>query len=146
MSEGKRIARLEALKREIADLLKAPLDDQKVEQVAFLRLLREGEMEKFISGSRIDVRAYLDLDKVLAEVTPPRHRSVTIELASGVVDVCPRCNWTRPAAVKPETEPSPPPPAPQTATSDNDTLAAAAPAKVVPLRTKTDDHAFAQLT
>jgi hypothetical protein len=74
-----RIKQFDAHRKAIADTLRLPLDADLVEEISFLRTLRESERARFMGGKTIDVSAYLTLSKVLGEITPTKpHRVVEI--------------------------------------------------------------------
>ena len=90
---AERFKRLQVIKQQVAKALGLPLDDDKVEQCSFLKLLREGQMERYIDGGHgIDVRAYLELDRTINEVMPPPATTVTLEIVPRTRVECPSCH------------------------------------------------------
>jgi hypothetical protein len=89
MSE--KFARLEELKRQLAETLKLPVDSDVIETSAILKLLRETEVEHLSAGHRIDVRAFLDLTKAIAELIPAPLPELKLEIVRSRV-TCPSCH------------------------------------------------------
>jgi hypothetical protein len=93
-----RFARLTALRAEIGEQLGLPVDNTRVLVASALRLAHEGLTARMIAGREIDVASLLRIGDLLLETAPPPPvpKRVTVEFC-GTIDLCPVCNYQRPA-------------------------------------------------
>jgi hypothetical protein len=105
-----RFDRLRALKAQASAEFNLPESAERVAHIAALRMHHEALQERLVAGKPVETSDLLAVSRAIAELSPVPTPSIDLQFVRDVVDICPRCKWSRPAADKPEPPPSPSPP------------------------------------
>ena len=68
-----RYSRLRQLQDKLAAEYNLDRENADLRQLAIFELLSEGQLEAYLEGARIDLKAYLDLVRAKKEIQPPQH-------------------------------------------------------------------------
>src|SRR6516164_11472539 len=93
--KGDRFERLEQLRKEAAERLRLPLDHDKTQLLAALRLNHETLVEKLVAGSAVNPEQLLALSEAIDKLTPELPpQKITVEFVEGVVGLftCQHCH------------------------------------------------------
>ena len=81
--KGDRFERLEQLRKEAAERLRLPLDHDKTQLLAALRLNHETLVEKLVAGSAVNPEQLLALSEAIDKLTPELPpQKITVEMLS----------------------------------------------------------------
>jgi hypothetical protein len=132
-----RYDRLQTLKREAAAQFELPESAERVAHIAALRMHHEALQERLCAGKPVETSDLLSVSRAIADLSPVVPQHLNLQIVRDVVDICPKCHWSRPAADKPEPEPpSPSPPRTDPPSPPIEKPAPAAPSmlNIVPIR------------
>jgi hypothetical protein len=105
--KGDRFERLEVLRQEAADRLRLPIEHDKVQLLAALRLNHETLVEKLVAGNSVSPDQLLALSEAIDKLSPDLPpRKIEIELVEGPIEKCPSCGWCRNDGAPPKQEPN----------------------------------------
>jgi hypothetical protein len=106
---------LQRLKREAAVELKLPVECERVAIRAMLRMHLVSLQELQVAGKPVSTDDLLRTAQKIVDLSPPPPTPpIRLDIVRDVVDICPQCHWSRPAAEKRE----PPPPSPPVPRND----------------------------
>jgi hypothetical protein len=111
MSETDRLRRLEELQAQAAEGLGLPIEHEKVQALASLRLAHESVVERLVHGGGGDHAAttLLNLSEAISRLSPDAPpQAITLEIVHNV-GICPQCGY-RQADHFPLPKPAGPPP------------------------------------
>ena len=104
--KGDRFERLEQLRKEAAERLRLPLDHDKTQLLAALRLNHETLVEKLVAGNSVNPDQLLALSEAIDKLTPELPpQKITVEFVEGPIERCPACGWCRDDQVPSKKEP-----------------------------------------
>jgi len=93
--KGDRFERLEVLRQEAADRLRLPIEHDKTQLLAALRLNHESMVERLVAGHTVNPDQLLALSEAIDKLTPELPpQKIEIEIVSGVVGLftCQHCH------------------------------------------------------
>ena len=88
--KGDRFERLEQLRKEAAERLRLPVEHDKVQLLAALRLNHETLVEKLVAGNSVNPDQLLALSEAIDKLTPELPpQKITVEFVEGPIERCP---------------------------------------------------------